>query len=429
MKESWNNEIKRKFEDYQEPAPEGLWEQIEARLDAEKDNQQKQHPQKVIKWYKPAATAVAAACAILLAVTQLFKTVPETTSLQMNADRNTASHSNPIKETVKEDLHKPLKETDIPTLLAQSAIKEPAKSESKQTNVPEEKAPNTSDVQENPKAENTTENNYKEEKEIKNSDTKDSRQDKRIRQYPDNQLLAINKIVPSHKNRGLHISLSASKLPDQKNSHDGYGELMIGSKPTKIPDNAVWGEDPMTDILLYNRNIATHTKIKHKFPIRASVALKYDFNDRFGIEGGLEYTYLSSEMVSGSENYRYETEQQLHYLGLSLKGSYSIWRNKRWNLYLSAGGAIEKCVHGEAETEYILANKKESSKSENISIDEPQWSVNASAGVQYNITDAVGIYAEPGASYFFKNNAPIENIYKDKPLNFNMRFGVRFTIK
>ena len=45
MKESWNNEIKRKFEDYQEPAPEGLWEQIEARLDAEKDNQQKQHPQ------------------------------------------------------------------------------------------------------------------------------------------------------------------------------------------------------------------------------------------------------------------------------------------------------------------------------------------------------------------------------------------------
>ena len=166
MKESWNNEIKRKFEDYQEPAPEGLWEQIEARLDAEKDNQQKQHPQKVIKWYKPAATAVAAACAILLAVTQLFKTVPETTSLQMNADRNTASHSNPIKETVKEDLHKPLKETDSPTLLAQGAIKEPAKSESKQTNVPEEKAPNTSDVQENPKAENTTENNYKEEKEI-----------------------------------------------------------------------------------------------------------------------------------------------------------------------------------------------------------------------------------------------------------------------
>lgn len=76
MKESWNNEIKRKFEDYQEPAPEGLWEQIEARLDAEKDNQQKQHPQKVIKWYKPAAAAVAAACAILLAVTQLFKTVP-----------------------------------------------------------------------------------------------------------------------------------------------------------------------------------------------------------------------------------------------------------------------------------------------------------------------------------------------------------------
>lgn len=429
MKESWDNEIKRKFEDYQEPAPEGLWEQIEARLDAEKENKQKQHPQKVIKWYKPIAATVAAACAILLSVTQLFKTVPESTTLQLNSDHKTASHSIPIKTADKENLPQSQKKTERPTLIVQSAIKKPAKPGSKQTNVPEEKAPNILEVQERLKAENAIENNYKEEKEIKNSDIKESRQDARTRQYSDNKLLAINKIAPSRKNKGLHISLSASKLPDQKNSHDGYGELMTGSKPAKIPDNAVLGEDPMTDILLYNRNIATHTQIKHKFPIRAGVALKYDFNNRFGIEGGLEYTYLSSEMVSGSEYYRYETEQQLHYLGLSLKGSYSIWRNKRWNLYLSAGGAIEKCVHGETETEYILTNKKESSKSEDISIDEPQWSVNASAGVQYNITDAVGIYAEPGASYFFKSNAPIENIYKDKPLNFNMRFGVRFTIK
>lgn len=429
MKESWNNEIKRKFENYQEPAPEGLWEQIEARLDAEKENHQKLHPQKVVKWYRPAAAA-AAACAVLLTVTQLFKTDPQSPPLRQNADNKTALHSNAIKTPDKANPLKSLKEADGPTLLAKSKIKEPAKPENSKTNVlPEQQGINTKDVQESPKAENTDKDNCKEEKEIKHNDTKDSKPDKRIIQHSDNKLLAVNKIVPARKNRGLHISLSASKLPDRKNSHDGYGELMIGSKPTKIPDNAVWGEDPMTDILLYNRNIATHTKIKHKFPIKAGVSLKYDFNDRFGIEGGLEYTYLSSEMVSGSENYRYETEQQLHYLGLSLKGSYSIWRNKRWNLYLSAGGGIEKCVHGEAETEYILANRKESSKSENISIDEPQWSVNASAGVQYNITDAVGIYAEPGASYFFKNNTPIENIYKDKPLNFNMRFGVRFTIK
>ena len=67
--------------------------------------------------------------------------------------------------------------------------------------------------------------------------------------------------------------------------------------------------------------------------------------------------------------------------------------------------------------------------SETYSIDEKpfQFSVNASAGVQLNATSLIGIYAEPGVSYHFKDNSTLQTIYSDKPFNFNLNIGIRFT--
>ena len=56
-----------------------------------------------------------------------------------------------------------------------------------------------------------------------------------------------------------------------------------------------------------------------------------------------------------------------------------------------------------------------------------QWPVNASVGLQYNITPSMGLYAEPGASYYFNDGTSLKTIYKDKPFNFNFNLGLRFT--
>lgn len=45
--------------------------------------------------------------------------------------------------------------------------------------------------------------------------------------------------------------------------------------------------------------------------------------------------------------------------------------------------------------------------------------------MQYNISSMVGIYAEPGLSYYFDNGSNIETIYSEKPLNFNLNIGLR----
>jgi len=62
-------------------------------------------------------------------------------------------------------------------------------------------------------------------------------------------------------------------------------------------------------------------------------------------ETGLVYTYLSSNLTAGGAAY-YTQNQQLHYLGIPLKLNWNFLKKRYFNLYLSGGGMLEKCVHG-----------------------------------------------------------------------------------
>ena len=61
--------------------------------------------------------------------------------------------------------------------------------------------------------------------------------------------------------------------------------------------------------------------------------------------------------------------------------------------------------------------------------DRLQWSAGSALGVQLNVTPALGLYVEPGLRYYFDNGSNVENIFKDKKLNFQLQVGVRLDIK
>lgn len=99
---------------------------------------------------------------------------------------------------------------------------------------------------------------------------------------------------------------------------------------------------------------------------------------------------------------------------------------KRLDVYVSCTVLAEKCVKGKKDSDYVLDNQKHGSDTESIMVKPLQWSINPSAGLQLNITSLVGLYVEPGVSYYFDNHSPVETIYKDKPFNFNLNIGLRF---
>lgn len=83
-------------------------------------------------------------------------------------------------------------------------------------------------------------------------------------------------------------------------------------------------------------------------------------------------------------------------------------------MYVSGGGAVEKCVYG-----------KIGSKSETVK--PVQLSVMGAVGAQYNISNRVGLYVEPGVSYFFDDGSSVQTIRKENKTNFTLQAGIRLT--
>ena len=110
---------------------------------------------------------------------------------------------------------------------------------------------------------------------------------------------------------------------------------------------------------------------------------------------------------------------------LNLK--YHIYSWKRLGIYTSAGILAEKCVSAKLDKEFILNKKEIDTEAENIQEKPMQLSANVSVGVQCSITPSIGLFAEPGVSYYFDDRSGLQTIYKDKPLNFNLNVGLRFS--
>ena len=150
-------------------------------------------------------------------------------------------------------------------------------------------------------------------------------------------------------------------------------------------------------------------------------------NEHWALESGLTYTKLSSELWSGAESDYYKSDQKLHYVGIPVKASYKIWANKRFVFYVSAGGAVEKCVSGKVNTACVVNNEVKSMEKEDLKVKELQWSLTSAVGAQVNLTPHLGLYVEPGLNYYIKDGSGVSTIRKEHPLNFNLQTGLRFT--
>lgn len=178
---------------------------------------------------------------------------------------------------------------------------------------------------------------------------------------------------------------------------------------------------------VYSSNELT-TETKHHQPIKLGVSINYKFNDRWGLQTGFTYSYLSSDFTINSRGEKNIKEQKLHYVGLPLSASYSIWHNNAINIYATAGGEAEKIVNGKAKTTYDANGTETYSTTENIKSNRLLFSTNAAAGIEYKADKSLSLYAEPGISYHFKNGSDITNIYTENPFNFNLNIGIRINI-
>lgn len=245
-----------------------------------------------------------------------------------------------------------------------------------------------------------------------------------FRQNYNRDLIAVNTFKGTHNSR-LSIGIFSTSGTGSELNRKSMGMV---STTGICPEFCDWVDSPLLGIMTYNRGLEVKDDIKHHLPLRTGISFTYKLNDRFGIESGLTYTNLSSDIFQGSDSHYLKGKQTLHYIGIPLNLKINLFSWKNVDLYASAGAMGEKCVAGNLKEKFVVNN--ETTKREKTPIEEKpfQWSVNAAAGLQFNFSSLVGLYVEPGVSYYFDDGSSLKTIYKEKPLNFNLNLGIRLSL-
>ena len=213
-----------------------------------------------------------------------------------------------------------------------------------------------------------------------------------------------------------------------------------GSKPTAMVMGANplaagvtktdWiDKDSKASAIVYNQP-EVQEEYSHKIPVKVGLTARYNITGRLGVETGLTYSILSSSVKIGNSETgkNWSTgSQTLHYLGIPLNISFNILNSRYVNIYVTGGGMMEKSISGSIKTDEYVDGKFDRTLTTNISPKGLQWSVNAAAGVQANILPQLGFFVEPGVSHHFKNSSRVRSIYTDKPTDFSLGFGLRYS--
>ena len=164
-------------------------------------------------------------------------------------------------------------------------------------------------------------------------------------------------------------------------------------------------------------------KTHHHFPVNISFALRYDFNPTWGMETGLQYTYLRSDFTQITDLHT-ERIQKVNYIGIPLKGILNLWNHSLFSVYTSAGITLD--IPMKATSEETIKEKNRVLSHEKTTLHPSlQGSTQLGVGIQYQLTPSISIYAEPNLNYYFKND--LNTIRKEQPFTFTLPIGIRYS--
>ena len=210
---------------------------------------------------------------------------------------------------------------------------------------------------------------------------------------------------------------------DASGSYRDYSHgTMAEPMPGVIPDPTAGGIYGEEYLLASYKAIQRKQQVnaKHHAPVSVGLQVAFGIAPRLSLSTGLVYTRTSSDFYPYASSSSYNVHQVLHYVGIPVGLNYEFWQSGGFHAYVMAGAEADYNVKNDTEEEGV---KKEDAKRDRV-----QFSGKASLGAQYDITPKVGLYIEPGAKYYFDNGSHVENTFKDKKLNFNLQFGLRFNL-
>lgn len=417
MKEQWIEDISNKMDGYEIDAPELSWSEIEGKVAANR------HRAHIVALWKKGMAVAASLLLIIATSTTIFFMEDEQVSTTSNAVATLGAKPN------EDAASKPSEN------IASKSSKEV------ENNVSMARPYRKNDILASKQVLTSSANNV--ENGILPSKVED---DTEIRpDAPDDSQTATQSAMPTKQTKTEKKKTSldypeefvANKQPQNTarlmaSAYYGNG-ISNGSSPLSSFDinmqqdaSSVAGGD---QCVLGSPDEEPRVTARHHQPLRVGLAVKYAINNRWGVETGLAYSYLKSNISEERRAYTTNTEQKMGYVGIPLAASYNITTARALHFYVSAGTMLEIPVVAKAEENIVSNGITTTTQEHNLSKSALQLSLTGRLGAEYNFTPSVGIYVEPGVSYYFDNGSNIETAYSDKPFCLNLNLGVRLTLR
>ena len=416
MNNKWSDNLRDRMKGFQVDEPEDLWNDLNKQL--KEQNRKQKTNWKIFRLAVPAAAAVIAGFVLYWTDPNHTDNIENKNITQEQTNNNTTLQN--IK-TEQELIPSSRSKTKHVKFTASNNIN----LSDKQTTAAENKSPEKSDdqPQQGNKETAITKDALPEKKE---QERKTIRINPETYRNIEKRLLATE-ISHKKRNKQWQLALAANQGISNANIHySGFGDINKGYIKTDAANNN-WGESYFNYIVLYNKNTMPKTSVKHLQPITTGLTLQYRINDFWSIESGLTYTLLVSKLQSGGADHYYKSHQSLHLIGIPIRAGFTFWQNKQFNTYAKAGILFEKCVSGNLKTEYFKNKEVVSREKNSLKIDPLLYTLTAAVGIQWNFAGQCGLYAEPGIGYHIPPHTEIQTIYQEKPVNFNLEIGLRFT--
>lgn len=437
----WTSQLSQRLADHQEPAPEGLWDRIEAQLDADIPQQPAivpvSHRSTLRRWMAAASVALLIgggaylfmhndqAPTVTAPITTKLKpsTIPSTIATPSSTTEQSSTSPKAIIASPSSHLlaqRSPQEiETDLAaaTMQAETDITSAAtdiSAEKETTSAKEDEISDTKELKEKTSA-TTAERAVTSHSLSEATGVSNTRKKELESGHPTRIITAGSN---SH-DYGLGISLYAQNnlVAEQQNTP----VLMSNAYYQQFSNNEIAYTNshrrgaPQSNV--YLSNYKEHTQ--HHLPLAIGLSVSYPLGDRLALSSGLVYTRAASDFQRIMPASTINTHQTLHYIGIPLQLHYTFLRLQSLSLYANAGGQTDINVKAQQTTEGVPVEANR---------DNLQWSLTGAVGLQYPIIPHLALYGEAGARWYIDNHSRVDTYFKQHPLSPNLQVGFRFTL-
>lgn len=409
----WTEQLRQRLNDAEVPAPENLWDSISQQLDAQGQQQDAEDAQVAKKPHRVALLPWAAAASVVLIAGvgmwwQLRSNTPDIAMLEPTphpitltdnkavvADASAANTKVSAVNTKASAANNHISTTSTHAMLAY-----------KDNTL----APTASNKEEEVMALTMAEQEVQSEPIAEGSTTTSTPTTKATQTQAAHTAYHLPRTQHQASNTRWQVGVGTA---GNMNRYKSSGPIYVNSLSAV---NTEYADNEMFRVSPYEQD--TKDVTHHDMPISIGFTASYSVTPRIALASGLVYTLATSSFQHGASMPK-ET-QTLHYVGIPLNLSYTIWGNNWLRTYIMAGAQADMNVK---------ATLKADGHKSNIDNDRAQFSVTGGAGVQLNVAQQLGVYVEPGVRYYFDNGSAVQTIFKEHPTNFSLQVGLRWNIE